>query len=146
MVHGGISVYTGQLSRLGLPQKVLRDGSQVLVRIISDKGGGKYEGSVAGARVTLSSQSKLAPGSAFPATISTKNGQIIVTPNSAMQGSAGAAELNLSLLQNTQLLSFMQNLGVSPDNLSLHLLQQMKQSHRQPKSSRQVRNRAWTTP
>ena len=55
MVHGGISVYTGQLSRLGIPRQTLKEGSQVLVRIISDKGGGKYEGSVAGARVTITS-------------------------------------------------------------------------------------------
>lgn len=127
MVHGGISVYTGQHSRLGLPQKVLRDGSQVLVRIISDKGGGKYEGSVAGARVTLSSQSPLKTGSTFSATISTKNGQILISPNSAQLGSEGAADLKLSLLENTQLTSFIQNLGLPPDNLSFHLLQQMKQ-------------------
>lgn len=127
MVHGGISVYTGQLSRLGLPQKILRDGSQVLVRIISDKGGGKYEGSVAGARVTISSQSNLKTGTTFTATISSKNGQILLSPDSSLQGSDGAAELKLSLLENSQLTSFMQNLGLSPDNLNLHLLQQMKQ-------------------
>ena len=127
MVHGGISVYTGQLSRLGLPQKILRDGSQVLVRIISDKGGGKYEGSVAGARVTLSSQIKLIPGSTFPAIISTKNGQIFLQQNITAQGSDGTSELKFSLLQNAQLMSFIQNLGLPPDNLSFHLLQQMKQ-------------------
>ncbi len=127
MVHGGISVYTGQLSRLGLPQKTLRDGSQVLVRIISEKGGGKYEGSVAGARVTLSSQTKLKAGSSFPATITTKNGQILLSPVSSNLTSNMASDVNLSVLQDSQLMSFLQNLGLPADNLSFHLLQQMKQ-------------------
>ena len=127
MVHGWISVYTGQLSRLGLPQKTLRDGSQVLVRIISEKGGGKYEGSVAGARVTLSSQTKLKAGSSFPATITTKNGQILLSPVSTNLTSNMASDVNLSVLQDSQLMSFLQNLGLPADNLSFHLLQQMKQ-------------------
>ena len=127
MVHGGISVYTGQLSRLDLPQKTLRDGSQVLVRIISEKGGGKYEGSVAGARVTLSSQTRLKAGSSFPATITSKNGQIILSPVLSGQNANGAASVNLSVLQNSQLMAFLQNLGLPADNLSFHLLQQMKQ-------------------
>ena len=59
MVHGGISLYTGQLSRLGIPKQTLKDGSQVLVRIIADKGGGRYEGSVAGLGFLLLQSSRL---------------------------------------------------------------------------------------
>ena len=127
MVHGGISVYTGQLSRLGIPRQTLKEGSQVLVRIISDKGGGKYEGSVAGARVTLTSASRLKPGSTFTAAISAKNGQILLSPNHPLQDFAGQETFKLSLLQNDQLMSFLQNLGLPADGLSFHLLQQTKQ-------------------
>ena len=127
MVHGGISVYTGQLSRLGIPRQTLKEGSQVLVRIISDKGGGKYEGSVAGARVTLTSSSRLKPGSTFTAAISSKNGQILLSPNQSLQEFTGQETFKLSLLQNDQIMTFLQNLGLPSDSLSFHLLQQTKQ-------------------
>ena len=99
----------------------------MLVRIISDKGGGKYEGSVAGARVTLTSASRLKPGSTFTAAISSKNGQILLSPNQTLQDAAGKETFKLSLLQNDQLMSFLQNLGLPADSLSFHLLQQTKQ-------------------
>lgn len=127
MVQGGISVYTNQLSRLGIPRQTLKEGSQVLVRIISDKGGGKYEGSVAGARVTITSASQLKPGSTFTAAISAKNGQILLSPNQTLQNSFGQENIKLSLMQNDQLMSFLQNLGLPADSLSFHLLQQTKQ-------------------
>ena len=126
MVHGGISVYTGQLSRLGIPKQTLRDGSQVLVRIIADKGGGRYEGSVAGARVSITSKQPLAPGTTFTASISAKNGQILLTPN-LEQSNIAQQTFELSVIQNEQLVSLLQNLGLNADDLSYHLMQQLKQ-------------------
>ena len=126
MVHGGISVYTGQLSQLGLPKQTLREGSQVLVRIIADKGGGRYEGSVAGARVSITSKQPLAPGTTFTASISAKNGQILLTPN-LEQSNIAQQTFELSVIQNEQLVSLLQNLGLNADDLSYHLMQQLKQ-------------------
>ena len=126
MVHGGISVYTGQLSRLGIPKQTLREGSQVLVRIIADKGGGRYEGSVAGARVSITSKQPLAPGTTFTASISAKNGQILLTPN-LEQSNIAQQTFELSVIQNEQLVSLLQNLGLNADDLSYHLMQQLKQ-------------------
>lgn len=127
MVNGNVIVHTAQLSRLGLPKQVLKEGSQVLVRIIADKGGGKYEGSVAGARVTINSKQTLTQGSTFTATISSKNGQILLTPNLNNQNNINQSEFQLAVLQNEQLTSLLQNLGLPADSLSYHLLQQMKQ-------------------
>ena len=79
-MNAGVIVQTGQLSRLGVAPKGLQNGSQVLVRIIADKGGGKYEGSVAGARITINSKTAMTPGTSFRATISTQNGQILLYP------------------------------------------------------------------
>ena len=126
MVHGGISVYTGQLSQLGLPKQTLREGSQVFVRIIADKGGGRYEGSVAGARVSITSKQPLAPGTTFTASISAKNGQILLTPN-LEQSNIAQQTFELSVIQNEQLVSLLQNLGLNADDLSYHLMQQLKQ-------------------
>ena len=126
MVHGGISVYTRQLSRLGIPRQTLREGSQVLVRIIADKGGGKYEGSVAGARVTINSKQPLATGTTFTAAITSKNGQILLTPNFG-ENNIAQQSFELSVMQNEQLASFIQSFGLPADETSFHLMQQMKQ-------------------
>ena len=126
MVHGGISVYTGQLSRLGIPKQTLREGSQVLVRIIADKGGGRYEGSVAGARVSITSKQPLATGTTFTASITSKNGQILLTPNFG-ENNIAQQTFELSVMQNEQLASFIQSFGLPADETSFHLMQQMKQ-------------------
>lgn len=127
MVHGGISVYTGQLSRLGIPKQTLREGSQVLVRIIADKGGGRYEGSVAGARVSITSKQPLATGTTFTASITSKNGQILLTPNLGEVSNISQQSFELAVMQNEELASFIQNLGLPADTLAFHLLQQTKQ-------------------
>ena len=127
MVHGGISVYTGQLSRLGIARQTLREGSQVLVRIIADKGGGRYEGSVAGARVSITSKQPLATGTTFTASISSKNGQILITPNLGEASNISQQTFELALMQNEELASFIQNMGLPADTLAFHLLQQTKQ-------------------
>lgn len=127
MVNGNVIVHTSQLSRMGIQRQVLKEGSQVLVRIITDKGGGRYEGSVAGARVTINSKQPLAAGQTFTATITAKNGQILLAPNSGEAGNVSGSQFELTVLQNEQLASFIQNLGLPADELSFHLLQQMKQ-------------------
>lgn len=127
MVHGGISLYTGQLSRLGIPKQTLRDGSQVLVRIIADKGGGRYEGSVAGARVSITSRQPLAAGATFTASISTKNGQILLTPNLGQLDNISQQTFELAVMQNEQLAAFIQSFGLPADEAGFHLMQQFKQ-------------------
>ena len=125
-MNAGVIVQTGQLSRLGVAPKGLQNGSQVLVRIIADKGGGKYEGSVAGARVTITSKQALAAGTSFTASISSKNGQIFLTPN-PVETNIAQQTFELSVIQNEQLASLLQNLGLNADDLSYHLMQQLKQ-------------------
>ncbi len=98
----------------------------MLVRIIADKGGGKYEGSVAGARVSISSKQPLATGTTFTASITSKNGQILLTPNFG-ETNIAQQTFELSVMQNEQLATLLQNLGLNQDDLSYHLLQQMKQ-------------------
>ena len=105
----------------------MREGSQVLVRIIADKGGGRYEGSVAGARVSITSKQPLATGTTFTASISSKNGQILITPNLGEASNISQQTFELALMQNEELASFIQNMGLPADTLAFHLLQQTKQ-------------------
>ena len=125
MAFNSISVHTNQLSRLGLNQKVLKDGSTVLVRIISDKGNGKYSASVAGARVSVSSNKNLKIGSTFLANITSLDGKIYINPKE----NAGHVlnNIKLELLESSQLMNILQSLGLPADSVSLSLFQMTKQ-------------------
>ena len=126
-MNAGVIVQTSQLSRMGVAPKGVKDGSQVLVRIISDKGGGKYEGSVAGARITINSRTPLATGTSFKATISTQNGQVLLFPLNESGEIAQNAVFTMEAAQNEQLAAMLQSLGLNADDLSYHLMQQLKQ-------------------
>ena len=126
-MNAGFVVHTSQLSRTSISRHQIKDGSQVLVRIISDKGGGKYEGSVAGARITLNSKAPMTPGTSFKATISTQNGQVLLFPLNESGEIAENAFFTMEAVQNEQLASLLQSLGLNADDLSYHLMQQLKQ-------------------
>ena len=126
-MNAGVIVQTSQLSRMGVAPKGVKDGSQVLVRIIADKGGGKYEGSVAGARIILNSKTPMTPGTNFKATITTQNGQVLLFPLNESGEIAENAVFTMEAAQTEQLASLLQSLGLNPDDLSYHLAQQLKQ-------------------
>lgn len=120
--------------------QVFKEGSSVLVRIAADKGNGKYEGFVGGVKVNLSANKALTPGTIFTATIGVKNGIIQIIPKE-IANTVDIKNLGinfLSLVENTdgealqpvtnqQLAAYLQSIGLPPDNLSLHMFQQMKQ-------------------
>lgn len=126
-MNAGLIVQTGQLSRMGVATKGLQNGSQVLVRIIADKGGGKYEGSVAGARININSRTPLSPGTSFKARISTQNGQLLLFPMNESGEVAQNAFFTMEAVQTEQLAAMLQSLGLNADDLSYHLMQQLKQ-------------------
>lgn len=97
------------------------------MRIIADKGGGRYEGSVAGARVSITSKQPLATGTTFTASISSKNGQILLTPNLGELNNISQQTFELSVMQNEQLAAFIQSFGLPADEAGFHLMQQFKQ-------------------
>lgn len=125
MISNGVIIQSSQLSRVGVNQQLLNEGSSVLVRVISDTGNGKYTGSVAGVRVSLTSNKPLAVGSSFVASISTKNGVIYVSPKSSDIQISKNIQVNAA--DNSQLSAFLQSLGLSSDELYLNILQEMKQ-------------------
>lgn len=113
------------ISQLSGNTKVLQNGSSVLVRVIADKGNGKYEGSVAGTRITLNSKTPLKIGSTFVASINTQNGNLQIIPKGETAVSDKSPQLNL--LQNEQLANLLKAIGLPPDQISLNLLKQMQQ-------------------
>ena len=126
-MNTGFVLNTSQISRTSISGHQLKDGSQVLVRIISDRGGGKYEGSVAGARININSRTPLTAGTSFKATISTQNGQILLYPLNENGEVVQNALFTMEAAQTEQLASLLQSLGLNPDDLSYHLMQQLKQ-------------------
>lgn len=100
--------------------KVVKDGSTVLVRVNKEIGNGKYEGFVGGVKINFSSKNPLKIGTSFVANITTKDGKILLTPRQSSLNS------NQTVQKNSFLNSFLENMGVSPDNLAIHLLKQMK--------------------
>ena len=126
-MNTGFVLNTSQISRTSISGHPLKEGSQVLVRIISDRGGGKYEGSVAGARITINSRTALIPGTSFKATISTQNGQVLLFPLNENGQIAENAVFTMEAAQTEQLAAMLQSLGLNADDLSYHLMQQLKQ-------------------
>lgn len=125
MVPNSVVIQSAQLSRAGIKQQVLKDGNSVLVRVIADKGNGKYTGSVAGVRVNLTSSKPVEVGSTFVAKISAKDGVIYVTPKTQDIRFVGNVEINAA--NNLQLSNFLESLGVASDSLYVNIMQQMKQ-------------------
>ena len=112
--------------------KLLKSGDQVLVRVTGDLGNGKYSGSVAGVKILLNAKgnAKLLPGSTFVATANINKGQLQIIPKNlpVQLGQLGMeSPITMELANQEAVLAFLQNLGLPPDEISLHLLQQFKQ-------------------
>lgn len=119
-------VQNNVFTRINGNTKVLQNGSSVLVRVIADKGDGKYEGSVAGSRITLNSKTPLKIGSTFIATINNQNGNIQIIPKGDLANNTEFSP-QLNTLQSEQISSLLKAIGLPPDQISLNLLKQMQQ-------------------
>lgn len=115
-------------SRKVTAHKMLQEGSSVPVRVTRGLGGGRYEGFVAGVKVSFSSKRALKAGDTFTATVSGNGSKIILTPKTE----AGAVLQNLQFQMNEvssqQLSSLLQNAGLSPDLLSTSIFQMFTQT------------------
>lgn len=120
-----VSIQSARLSQTGVNRQVLKEGSSVLVRVIGERGGGKYEGSVAGVRVQLSASKPLHAGDSFVATVAVKNGTVVVIPKET----PGISQIsfNFTEVSQNQLYSLLESLGLPADNLSSSILQSFKQ-------------------
>lgn len=106
---------------------ILKEGSSVFVRVLSAGKGGQYTVSFAGNRFDVLSQRSLTVGNAFRAMVSVKDGKVFLSPQS-LYGRANAdsaVERFSSFASDSagRLTSFLQQLGLPPDNVSLRLVQ-----------------------
>ena len=108
--------------------KVLAEGSSVPVRVTRAIGGGRYEGFVAGVKVSFTSERALKAGDTFSAVVNGRDGKIILTP----QTQAGAVLHNLDFQMNemtsARLASLLQSTGLPSDVLSSSIFQMFTQT------------------
>ena len=104
--------------------KVLSQGDSVFVRVTADKGQGKYEAMLSGAKITLNSQMPLQVGSSFPAKVNINNGklEIIISLNKE-----NLLQTALTSIPNKEIAGLLSASGLSQNNLSLNLIKQMYQ-------------------
>lgn len=104
--------------------KVLSQGDSVFVRVTADKGQGKYEAMLSGAKITLNSKSPLQVGSSFPAKVNINNGklEIIISLNKE-----NLLQRALTSLPNKEIAGLLSASGLPQNNLSLNLIKQMYQ-------------------
>ena len=115
-------------TRPATAHKVLTEGSTVPVRVTRGLGGGRYEGFVAGVKVSFTSERALKAGDTFSAVVNGRDGKIILTP----QTQTGAVLQNLDFQMNEMtsghLASLLQSAGLSADSLSSSILQMFTQT------------------
>ena len=104
--------------------KVLSQGDSVFVRVTADKGQGKYEAMLSGAKITLNSKRPLQVGSSFPAKVNINNGklEIIISLNKE-----NLLQTALTSIPNKEIAGLLSASGLSQNNLSLNLIKQMYQ-------------------
>ena len=124
MIANGVEIHSAQLSRAGLGRQILQNGSSVLVRVISDRGGGKYEGSVAGVRVNITSARALKAGETFTAIINAKDGTIYLNPKDTALASM---TMSFTEVQESALMQYLASSGLPSDSISVSILQLLKQ-------------------
>ena len=121
-----------KFSQMSEKAEVLKEGSHVLVRVSADKGNNNYEGYVKGVKVTFYSKNPLQVGTSFTGQVSGQNGTVIITPEKIqnlqnLQNIENLYNFQDTNYNNNLLTQFFNNLGLSNNEISMHLLKQFKQ-------------------
>ncbi len=119
------STIVNQQVRIG---KVLQEGSSVPVKVTRALGNGKYEGFVAGLKVSFSSERVLKAGSVFNATVSSNNGKILLTPHAENNSMLQNIQVQMNEMTSERVFSLLQSVGLSSDALSVSIFQMFTQS------------------
>lgn len=124
-----VHIVQGQVSQNVRASAVLRNGSVVTARVVSQNGNGSYTVSFAGQMIEVRSQVPLQKGQVFQATVAMSGNQIFL---SLLSESKNAGELVQKLpVQNQnlspQLQNFLTSLGFEPNLDSFKIVQFMQQ-------------------
>ena len=128
-MNPALIVHVNKASQVSSLPKIVKEGDSVFVRVISDKGGGRYEGLVSGVKVSFTSAKTLKTGSSFAATVKLQGNSIVLTPKMTLETTGGLAgeTVGLHLVENSEISQILMALGLPADRVSQTLLQMSKQ-------------------
>ncbi len=118
-----------QRTTLSNMKTTIREGCSVFVKILEKNTENTYTAFFAGLRFTVISEKKLIPGINFTATVSYKDGRVLLIPQThLLRNILQEGEISYFLnLPNTQISAYLTSLGINPDIISLQLFQLLKQ-------------------
>lgn len=122
MDYSKINVNTANVFRVVIGQNLLKDGASVQVRILSSNGNGKYLASVGGQKCNITAKNDLSAGDVFKAEVRVIDNKIELIPEMKNE-----FVIKAEMVQNQNLSVLLQNLGIIPDNLSIHIYKQFIQ-------------------
>ncbi|MCR4580459.1 MAG: hypothetical protein K5681_08935 [Treponema sp.] len=129
-MDSNLIVQASKSSHVNTLPKLMREGESALVRVLSDKGGGRYEGLVSGVKVSFSSSRPLTAGSSFVATVKLSGNTIVLVPKEAGALAANTGFNEGAIIQGmdlSKLSAWLGELGLPADGISTALLQISKQ-------------------
>lgn len=119
-------------------QDHLKEGDPVLVRILGERGKGRFEASVAGLKIFLTSEKPMKPGDTFTGKLGLSNGAITITPlssenadfikiNEVITAQISETSSLFEPVSSAAIASLLASLNLPSDNLSFRMLLQFKQ-------------------
>lgn len=128
-------VYVQTASPSGMPNRYeLREGDVVSVRILSQTGQNSYIASFAGGRFSVTSERAFAPGTVFSASVSLKDGTLVLSPliadapfsNEHLVTTFSTALNPDGTLSDAELVRYFASLNLPPDYITAALFSTMQ--------------------
>jgi len=128
-------VYVQTASPSGMPNRhELREGDVVSVRILSQTGQNSYIASFAGGRFSVTSERAFAPGTVFSASVSLKDGTLVLSPliadapfsNEHLVTTFSTALNSDGTLSDAELVRYFASLNLPPDYITAALFSTMQ--------------------
>lgn len=118
-----LRIITQNISNQAHGEKVLKDNTTALVRILKDLGEGRYLASVGGNRMNVHSQKPLFCGQTFRTTLNIKDGKLLLDP---MQQEA--EEIAQLPTKEGSAISFLEKNGFAAEGVNLKVIEFLMQS------------------
>lgn len=117
----------------GSVKRTLSEGSSVYVRIIKKDGNNSYTAAFGGGRFSIKSELPLKPGMGFFTTIRLENNRIVLQQQNVKMivQDAGLQKINSALdmtgkISDPQLICYFEKMGLTPDEITLSVYNQMR--------------------
>ncbi len=116
-----------QLTKISDNPNALKTGDSVFVRVLASEGNGQFIVSFAGKKMSVFSERELDVGTAFKAFVKITNGKVFLHPQNESQNAKNVFSVKESETL-IQLQSFLQDLGLPNDLISLKIIQYFQSS------------------